>query len=73
MVVVVRAVDTDKHDTYVAVVNTAWTQRQRVQVKLPGSGPVTALATGQSLPRNGGSIPLDLRPYQWLALRVTSP
>ncbi|MCY2995666.1 MAG: hypothetical protein NTY19_48640 [Planctomycetota bacterium] len=71
--VVVRTIDTDKHGTYVAVVNTAWTQRQRVQIKLPGSGPVTALAAGKTLTRNGGSITLDLRPYQLIALRVAAP
>ena len=71
--VVVRTIDAGKHGTYVAVVNTAWTQRQRVQIKLPSSGAVTALAAGKILPRSNDGLTLDLRPYQLLALRIAPP
>ena len=68
--VVVRAIDTEKHGTYLAVVNTAWSARLRAQITLPGSGDVTALATNTTLPRSGNAILLDLQPYQLIALHV---
>lgn len=71
--VVVRAIPTKKHGVYLAVVNTAWTERRQVRLKLPGNGPVTALASGKALARTGDSLTFDLGPYQLIALRVANP
>ncbi len=71
--VVVRMTDAGKHGTYVAVVNTSWTERNRVRVKLPVSGRVKALASGATLAHSGDSVTLDLHPYQLLSLHCTPP
>jgi len=71
--VVVRKIETKKNGAYMTVVNTAWAERKQVHVKLPGSGAVTALASGSPVARSGGGLTLDLRPYQLVALHVATP
>ena len=71
--VVVRVIDAGKPGVYVSVVNTDCRERKQVRVKLPGSGGVTELATGNAVSRSGDGVTLDLRPYQLIALRVTAP
>ncbi len=66
--VVVRSIPT-KFGTYLAVVNTSWSPIKQVKVKLPKGGQVTRLASNQSI-NNTGSLTLDMRPYQLIALRV---
>lgn len=68
--VVVRTLDAGKQGVYVAVVNTGATPLRGVRISLPGSGAVTALATGATLVRDGGGVTLDLYPCQLVALRV---
>ncbi len=71
--VVVRTIAAGRSGTYVSVVNTAWTERRQVRVKLPGKGAVTAPATGMALARSGDGVMLDLRPCQLLALHMAAP
>jgi ABC-type taurine transport system substrate-binding protein len=71
--VVVRAIDAGRNGIYLAVVNTDYREQKQVKAKLPGSGSVTALASGARIVRIDSELTLDLRPYQLLALRVTTP
>ena len=71
--VVVRAIDAGQHGTYLAVVNTAWTERKNVRIKLPVAGEVQAIATGASLARSGDLVALDLRPCQMVSLHIGKP
>ena len=71
--VAVRTIAAGRHGTYVAVVNTAWSARKQVRVKLPGAGTVTALAAGVTVARVGEGVTLDLGPYQLVSLRVAAP
>ncbi len=66
--VVVRSIPT-KFGTYLAVVNTSWSPAKQVKIKLPKGSKVTRLASNQSID-NTGSLTLDMRPYQLIALRV---
>jgi hypothetical protein len=68
--VAVRVIDAGTHGRYLSVVNTGPTERKQVRVKLPGTGVVTALATGAAVARGGDGVTVTLRPYQLLALRV---
>lgn len=68
--VVVRAIDAGEHGTYLAVVNTGLRAATGVRIALPTAGAVTALATDELLSPEAGSLVLDLRPCQLLALRI---
>jgi hypothetical protein len=68
--VVVRQIPTDKHGTYVAVVNTAMTDKADVELRLP-KGAVTDAATGEPIAADdGGAVKMTLYPYQLRALHV---
>ena len=71
--VVVRTIDAGRGGRYVAVVNTGWTKRRQIRVKLPGSGAVMALASGAPVARAGDGVARDLRPCQLVALHVAAP
>lgn len=71
--VVVRAIPAGEHGTYVAVVNTGLTACEQVRIKLPGSGDVTAAATGEAVTARDGVIRLTLYPGELRALRVAGP
>lgn len=66
----VQAMDAGEKGTYLAVVNTAPTALTDVRVKLPGPGPVRALASGAAMTPDDGSIILTLRPFQLVAVGV---
>lgn len=68
--VVVRQITTEKHGTYLAVVNVGMTERRGVRVKLPSRGAVTAAATGEAVPTADGVLTLDLYPGELRALVV---
>lgn len=68
--VVVRAIKTDKHGTYFAVVNTSVNPVSGVKIKLPAGGKVMDAASGTAIDAAGGSITLDLYPFQLRALHV---
>lgn len=67
--VIVRRIDTDKHGTYLAVVNTSLTAKPSVTISLP-AGDVTDAASGQLLNAPGRQLTLSLRPCQLRSLHV---
>ncbi|MCC7495178.1 MAG: hypothetical protein IT204_22710 [Fimbriimonadaceae bacterium] len=70
---VVRAIDTGAGGVYLALVNTAARPLTAAQVKLPRPGKVRRLVSGEPLTVTGGTITVDLRPYQLLALGLDVP
>lgn len=68
--VVVRSIATPKNGTYLAIVNTAMTDKDNVMVTLP-PGKVTDAATGEALESSNGKVTLNLYPYQLRALHVS--
>ncbi|NQT87022.1 hypothetical protein HQ560_09675, partial [bacterium] len=68
--VVVRAIKTEKHGTYLAIVNTALTPRKAVAITLPAKGPVTDAATGNALTAADGKLTLPFGPCRLRAIRV---
>ena len=68
--VVVRAIPTPGHGTYVAVVNVGLEAKRQVNIRLPERGRVTDAPTGEELPANARSITLSLYPCELRALRV---
>jgi len=68
--VVVRAIQTPKSGTYVAVVNVGFGEKQDVAIALPAQGKVTDAATGRPVEASGGKLTLTLRPAELRALRV---
>jgi hypothetical protein len=67
--VVVRAIQTPKNGTYVAVVNTSYTSKN-VRVRLPSSGKAVALATKEPVAAEGGLVSLSLRPFQLVSIGI---
>ncbi|HUT35452.1 MAG TPA: hypothetical protein VNE39_18330 [Planctomycetota bacterium] len=68
--VVVRAIRTPKHGTYLAIVNTGFAAKSDVAVALPAQGKVEDAATGQPVPTDGSKLTLSLRPAELRALRI---
>ena len=69
--VVVRSIPTEKHGTYLAVVNTGMTAKSGVAVDVP-AGKVTDAATGEPIASAGGKVRLTLYPFQLRALHVAT-
>ncbi|MHC4250104.1 MAG: hypothetical protein ACYS9X_13330, partial [Planctomycetota bacterium] len=68
--VVVRAIPTERHGTYVAVVNTGLRVKTGVRVTLPRGARVTDAVTGLRLRRRGWTVRFDMGPCELRALRV---
>ena len=68
--VVVRAIRTDKHGTYVAIVNTGFEAKRNLSVKLPATGSVHDGVIGEELPVSGGTLSLTLDPAELRTLCV---
>ncbi len=68
--VIVRAISTPEHGTYLAVVNTGLDTKQNVTIALPTQGTITDAATGQALETSGGKLTVSLYPCQLIALRI---
>ena len=68
--VVVRAIETKGHGTYVAVVNGGLAARGDVTVKLPRGGKLTDAATGRAIEARDGAVTLSLGPCELRALHV---
>jgi hypothetical protein len=68
--VVVRSITTEKHGTYLAVVNVGLTGKDKVEVTLPHSGKVADAATGQTVSVKDGRVILTMYPCQLRALRI---
>ena len=67
--VFVRHIDTDRHGTWVAVINTSLHAKQNITVALP-EGEVTDAVTGQPVRAVNGKIRLDMYPCQLRSFRV---
>ena len=68
--VVVRAIETPEHGTYLAVVNVSMEGKGGVAIRLPKSGKRTDAATGQVLRAADGKITLSFYPGQLRALHL---
>jgi hypothetical protein len=68
--VVVRAIRTEKHGTYVAVVNTGFAAKPNVSVRLPATGKVQDAVTREDLLAPGGTLTLNLDPAELRTLHV---
>ena len=68
--VVVRAIPTPRHGTWLAVVNTGFSAKHAVQIRLPEAGRTTDAATGEPLEAKDGSLTLPLGPCQLRALHI---
>jgi hypothetical protein len=68
--VVVREIKTDKHGTYLAIVNTAWVDKKDIKIILPVSGKATNAATGEELPASGKNLNLSFYPCELKAIRI---
>ena len=70
--VVVRAIETEEHGVYLAVVNTGFGAKTDVGITLPKAGRVVDAATGAALDGavRDGVLRLSMRPCQLRALRI---
>lgn len=68
--VVVRQIKTPRHGTYLAIVNTAMTEKKDVAITLPAAGRLTDAATGTALAAPGGKLTLSLYSGQLRAVRI---
>ena len=68
--VIVRAIPTPEHGTYLAVVNVGMEAKEGVSIRLPKPGRVTDAPTGAELAPNARSLTLSLYPCELRALRL---
>ena len=68
--IIVRAIRTQKHGTYVAVVNTGFTRHQDLAIHLPHEGAVTNAATGKLVASAAGTVKLTLAPCELRSLNI---
>lgn len=68
--IVVRAIRTSGHGTYLAVVNTGFATKPSVRVRLPGAGVASDAVSGDTLPTRDGFVDLALHACQLRSLRV---
>lgn len=68
--VVVRHINTPKHGSYVAVINTGLTEKKKVTVKLPKNGKATESATGNTLATKGDLVTLDLSALELRTIHI---
>jgi len=71
--IVVREIPTDRHGTYLAVVNTALTNKKNVKISLPNRSDVQDATTGEYLYRNVNEIHLDMWPAQLASFILSAP
>lgn len=68
--VVVRSIATERHGTWLAIVNTALVEKQAVTITLPRAGKATDAASGEALPTAGAALRLTLPPCSLRAVRI---
>jgi hypothetical protein len=68
--VIVRRINTPKDGTWLAIINTGFSDKIGVTVNLPRPGTVTNAVTGSPMPVNGGQIRLNLYPAQLVSVRI---
>ena len=65
-----RSISTDKHGTYLAVVNVGFESKENIQVTLPQTGKVTDATTDRAISVKNGRITFCMYPCQLRALRI---
>jgi hypothetical protein len=68
--VVVRAIRTPGHGTFLAVVNTGFNAKGCSLIRLPAPGKVTEAVSGKSLEVREGVVVLALHPFELRSLRI---
>lgn len=68
--VVVRAIDTPRHGTFLAVANTGLTPKPNVTLRLPRAGRLTDAATGAPLADSADQLTLSMDACELRALRI---
>ncbi|HMB00582.1 MAG TPA: hypothetical protein VKS21_06310, partial [Spirochaetota bacterium] len=72
--IVVRAIPTEKHGTYFALINVSLKKQQQAVINLPAGGELIRCAlnksTGKKIPAGGGKIMLNFHPCELKALLV---
>jgi len=68
--VVGRVIPTERHGSYLAIVNTDYVAKPNVTLKLPVKGKVTDAATGELLSAVASEITLSMHPCQLRAFRI---
>ena len=68
--VVVRAIRTPGHGTFLAVVNTGFNAKGRSLIRLPTAGRVTDAVSGKSLEARAGTVEVALHPFELRSLRI---
>jgi hypothetical protein len=68
--VIVRAIRTEEHGTWLAVVNVGLRAKDGVRIKLPAAGKVTDAATGEALPARDSALVLDFAPCELRAVHI---
>jgi len=68
--VVVRAIKTKEHGTYLGIVNVSLGDVENVEITLPAEGAVTDAATGKPLQAPDGKLRLSLYPCQLRAVHI---
>lgn len=71
--VIVRSIAAGEHGTYLAIVNVGMTSVERVKIKLPADGTVTAAATGLAMDTRGGVAEVSLYPGELRTLHLAAP
>jgi hypothetical protein len=69
--IVVRAIKTQNHGTYIAIINTSASHKEAVRVDLEGQGSMRQLAQGAKVQISGTSATLAMYPYQLIAMHLT--
>ncbi len=67
--IVVRRIDSEKHGTWIAVINTSLEEKRNVSVTIP-AGTIVDAVSGQVVERNGETIRVDLYPCQLKTFHV---
>jgi hypothetical protein len=67
--VIVRAIKTPQHGTYLAIVNVGFTDK-KASITLPSNGKLTDAATGKALTAANGKLQTSLYPCQLIAVRI---
>jgi len=71
--VVLRAISTERHGTYLAAVNVGLSPKIDVWVRLPTGGRVTDNTTGEELRAEDGKLKLSFYPCELKAIHIESP
>ena len=69
--VVVRAIETPSHGTYLAVVNTGLTTKASVKITLSIPGRLTDVVSGEDIAADGDTVTVSMHACQLRALRIS--